>query len=272
MKVNAKLAIGPTRWSAVRLQQRVLVVLGCALLGACATTVPSTAGNTPSDPFESTNRHVDAFNQHLDRSVARPAAEAYNHVMPRSLRTCLANAFDNLGEVANTLNAALQAKPREAGVDLGRLAINTTVGFGGCFDVAAPLGLERKRQNFGVTLGVWGVGPGPYLVLPVLGPSTVRQAVGQGADLVFTSPTAYVRPVGDAYALNALRFVGDRASLLDASQLVDDAALDSYSFIRDGYLQRLNGRVHDGDSAPLPVNDDPDAPDGAPSDQKGTRP
>jgi phospholipid-binding lipoprotein MlaA len=246
--------------------------LVCVGLGACATKVPPTAGNTPSDPFEATNRHIDAFNQRLDKAVARPSAEAYNRTVPKSIRTCLTNVFDNLAEVGNTLNAVLQAKARQAGTDLGRLAVNTTVGFGGCFDVATPLGLERKRQNFGITLGVWGVGPGPYLVLPLLGPSTVRQTAGQGVDLLFTSPTAYVKPVGDAYALNALRFLGDRASLLSASGLVDDAALDSYSFVRDGYLQVVNNRVRDGEPAPPPVEDDPDAPDSAPTDKKGTQP
>jgi phospholipid-binding lipoprotein MlaA len=239
-----------------------------ALLGGCAASMPPNAGSNPADPLERMNRHVYAFNDGFDKAVAQPAARGYNAVLPKVLRDCLSNFFDNLAEVANTFNATLQGHPGEAARDSGRFLINSTVGVGGCFDVARQVGLERSRQNFGLTLGHWGVGNGPYLVLPVLGPSTARQTAGLVPDYFLTDAVGYVRPVKYEYATGVFRVLGDRAQLLDASQLVEGAALDNYAFIRDGYLQRLSSRLGDGGAAPPPVDDDPDAPDPAPSGPK----
>jgi phospholipid-binding lipoprotein MlaA len=234
-----------------------------ALLGGCAATVPPSAGSNPADPLERMNRHVYAFNDNFDQAVARPVARGYNRVLPKVLRDCLSNFFDNLAEVANLFNATLQGRPGDAARDTGRFLINSTAGVGGCFDVARQIGLERSRQNFGLTMGRWGVGNGPYLVLPFLGPSTVRQTAGLVPDYFLTDPVGYVRPVKVEYGIGVFRILGDRAELLDASQLLEGAALDNYSFIRDGYLQRLGSRIHDGGASPLPVEEDPDAPDPA---------
>lgn len=244
--------------------RRVLGLFAAAtLLAGCAATVPPGAGSNPVDPFETFNRHVNAFNDKFDDAVAKPAARGYNAVLPKVLRDCLTNIFENLAEVGNLFNATLQAKPAEAARDAGRLLINSTVGVGGCFDVARSAGLERKRENFGVTLGTWGVAQGPYLVLPLLGPSTVRQAAGLIPDYYLTDPVGYLRPAKDVYYVGAFRLLGERAEILDASSLIDTAALDRYTFVRDAYLQRLRGRVYDGNAPPAPEQEDPDAPDPA---------
>jgi len=238
----------------------ILFAAACAL-GGCAATIPPGAGGNPADPFERVNRHIDAFNTRFDENVGQPAARGYNAVLPRVLRDCLSNIFDNLAEVGNLFNATLQAKAGEAARDAGRLLINSTVGIGGCFDVATPAGLERKRQNFGVTMGTWGVPQGAYLVLPLLGPSTVRQTAGLIPDFYLTDPVGYLRPAKDVYYVGTVRLLGDRAAILDASRLVDEAALDRYTFLRDGYLQRLRSRVNDGSGMSAPPIEDPDAPD-----------
>jgi len=138
--------------------------------GGCAT-VPPTAGNNPADPYERLNRQVYAFNDHFDRSLAQPVARGYTKVVPRPVRDCVGNVFANVGEVGNFINAALQLRPGDAAADAGRFLVNTTAGLLGCFDVAKGMGMERNRQDFGLTMGKWGLPPGPYLVLPFLGPS-----------------------------------------------------------------------------------------------------
>jgi phospholipid-binding lipoprotein MlaA len=237
------------------------MVVAAVLMTGCAATMPGNVGQDPVDPYERVNRHVDAFNQRFDTRVAQPVARTYVAVVPAVARTCVDNMFENLAEVRNAANAGMQAKPREAGRDVARLVINSTVGVLGCFDIARAAGIERKRQNFGVTLGVWGLTPGPYLVLPFLGPSTLRQSVGLLPDYLITDPVGYVTPADDAYELGAARLISDRAVLLDATSLINDAALDPYKFVRDGYLQRLQSRVNDGKAVTVPVDEDPDVPD-----------
>jgi len=229
-----------------------------ALLGACAS-VPPNAGNNPADPFERVNRQVYAFNDTFDRAVAKPVAKGYTYVVPKPVRECVGNVFANIGEVGNIINAALQGKPGAAACDVGRLVVNTTVGIAGCFDVAKYLGCERNRQDFGLTMGKWGLSPGPYVVLPFLGPSSVRDALGEIPDY-FTDPVSYIKPVKDSYFVYTGRFIDRRAQLLDVSNLVEDAALDPYQFVRDGYLQRRRSRVYDGNPPPLPDEEDPDSP------------
>jgi phospholipid-binding lipoprotein MlaA len=245
----------------VVLVRRVLLVAVLAVMGGCAATIPPGAGHNPADPFERMNRHVYAFNDNFDKAIGHPVSVAYNKTLPKVVRECLSNIFDNLYEITNIFNAALQGKPRDASKDTGRLVINSTVGVGGCFDVAKHVGLERNRQNFGLTLGNWGIGPGPYLVLPILGPSTGRQAVGLIPDYFLTDPVGYLRPVKYEYAVDALRLLGDYAEVAAASKLLDEAALDRYEFLRDGYLQRTRSRVYDGNPPPVPIEEDPDGPD-----------
>ncbi len=226
--------------------------------GGCAT-VPPNAGSNPADPFERVNRQVYAFNDRFDRAVAKPVARGYARVVPRPLRTCVGNAFANLGEITNFVNATLQFRPADAANDAGRLLVNTTLGLAGCFDVARGMGMERSRQDFGLTLGRWGVGSGPYVVLPFMGPRSLRDAVGEVPDY-FTDPVRFVTPRTDYYLVYGARFVDLRAQYLDASGLIDAASLDPYQFLRDAYLQRRRSQVEDGNGAPPPAEtEDPDS-------------
>jgi phospholipid-binding lipoprotein MlaA len=154
-----------------------LVLLLVVLAAGCAT-IPPDSGQDPRDPMETLNRHVFAFNEGFDDVVMKPLAEAWVFVLPEEVRTCFSNAFANLREPSNALNNLLQGKPAEALSDTCRFAVNTTVGLLGCFDVATRMGLERSQEDFGQTLGVWGAGPGPFLMVPVFGPSNVRDAIG----------------------------------------------------------------------------------------------
>ena len=157
--------------------ERAAIAAAALLLAGCAT-VPPDAGKNPRDPFERFNRQVYGFNDQFDRYVLKPAAKGYVAVVPHAFRLCIANGVSNVGEIRNAVNDILQAKPVGASTDTGRLAINTTLGVFGCFDVATKMGLERRTEDFGLTLARWGAGPGPYLMLPVLGPSDVRDADG----------------------------------------------------------------------------------------------
>lgn len=240
------------------------------LLAGCAT-VPPDAGRDARDPLERFNRHVFEFNEGLDAAVLKPLAEAYDRVLPVPVQECLANGFSNLREPTNALNNLLQGKPAEAVSDVCRFAVNTTVGLLGCFDVASRMGLEKHREDFGQTLGRWGVGNGPFLVLPLLGPSTVRDTAGLSLDTV-TDVNFWVENVRVRNTLFGLRTVSLRHELLKTDALIAGAALDKYTFIRDGYLQRRRSLVHDGNPPRAPDDDDdedeeeakPAAPEGSP--------
>jgi phospholipid-binding lipoprotein MlaA len=221
----------------------------------CAT-VPPGAGADPRDPFESFNRHMFAFNEGLDEAVLRPVAQFYRDVLPTPVRTCFSNAFANLLEPANAINNILQGKPADGVSDTCRFAINSTVGLLGCFDVASRMGLPRNREDFGQTLGVWGAGPGPFLVLPVLGPSTVRDAFGTFTVDLLLDPNYWIDSARVRYALYGARVIDARAQLLQAGDLISAAALDKYTFIRDGYLQRRRHLIYDGDPPRLTDPDD----------------
>jgi len=235
-------------------------LLGAALLaaGGCAS-IPPNAGSNPADPLERVNRHVYAFNDGFDRKVAQPVARGYVNVVPRPVRDCVANFFANIGEVTNIVNATLQFSPAAAASDVGRLLVNSTAGLLGCFDVAKGMGLERNRQDFGLTMGKWGLPPGPYIVLPFFGPSSVRDAFGEVPDY-YTDPARFINPKTDYYLVYVARFIDRRSQFLDTGSLVDDAALDPYAFVRDGYLQRRRSRVYDGNPPPSTVEEDPDSP------------
>jgi phospholipid-binding lipoprotein MlaA len=233
----------------------LLLVLGAT---GCAT-LPPNAGQDPRDPWEKVNRNVFAFNEGLDAAVLKPVAELYAK-LPDGVRECFSNAFSNLRGPSTAINNALQGKPDEAVSDVGRFLVNTTFGLVGCFDPAADLGLERHREDFGQTLGVWGFEPGPFVVLPVLGPSSVRDAVGILAVEPFLDLNFYIDYPGLEYSILALRIVNERAELLPADRLINEAALDKYSFIRDGYLQRRRSLVYDGNPPREPdIEDEPDA-------------
>ena len=215
-----------------------LVVVLLALLQGCAA-VPNP---TPRDPWEPFNRGVQRFNDTLDEAVVKPVAQAYQKVTPRPVRTGVNNFFGNIADAWSFVNNVLQLKPLESVESVMRVGVNTIFGLGGVLDVASEMQIEKHREDFGQTLGYWGVPTGPYVVLPVLGPSTVRDSLA----LVVDSQGELVSRVADVSLRNslfALRAVDLRAGLLRAGSFLDDAALDKYSFTRDAYLQRRRGLV-----------------------------
>jgi phospholipid-binding lipoprotein MlaA len=240
------------------------LVCAAALLGACAT-VPG-AGD-PRDPLQGFNRSVYQFNDVVDRAVLKPVAQGYHFVVPGFARTGVRNFFSNLGDVSVSVNDVLQGKLRQGGHDALRFTLNTTIGLLGLVDVATGAGFAKHQEDFGQTLGVWGVGPGPYLVLPLLGPSSVRDTFGLVGDLP-TSPYTRFRHVSSAHRNEAfaLEIVEQREGLLDAGELLDDASIsgDTYNFVRDGWLQRRRNQVYDGNPPPDPDDVLDEAPATAP--------
>lgn len=209
-------------------------------LSGCATTDASESG----DAIEPANRGVFSFNQGLDHKVLRPVAQGYEAHVPESVRSCVRNVFSNLGDIFTSVNQLLQGEPRKAGSDISRFGINTTVGVLGCFDPATSMGLAKHKRDFGETLALWGVPPGPYVVLPLFGPSTVRDAFGLVPSW-FLDPIDYI--AGPAiYAVKGTQTVSNRSSNLKASDLVDSAALDPYLFTRDAFLARRLDQIYDG--------------------------
>ncbi len=223
-------------------------------LAACAS-VPPNAGSNPRDPFERVNRQTFAFNDKFDRYFAKPVAQGYVALVPKAFRLCINSGFSNLLEIRNAINDILQIKPVGAASDTGRLAINSTLGVFGCFDVATKMGLEYRGEDFGLTLARYGVGTGPYVVLPLLGPSDVRDAIGLVPDS-YMNPVSYVTPMHDRYALIGANLIDTRAVLLDATNLIEQAALDRYQFTRDAYFQRRRNKQYEGNPPPLPEDDD----------------
>lgn len=196
------------------------------------------------DPFESFNRAVFQFNDTIDRAVLKPVAQFYADVVPETPRLLFRNFVSNLLEPWNAVNNLLQGKPLAAASDVGRFLMNTliTLGLG---DPASEAGLERSNEDLGQTLGVWGFGPGPYLVLPILGPSSVRDGVGRVADIGF-DPSRRIADNEEFAVFTVARLVEQRATLLPMERMVEGAALDRYSFIRNAYLQRRLNLVYDG--------------------------
>ena len=204
-----------------------------ALMQGCATGPNA----NPADPMEPLNRTVFGFNDSLDRALIRPVAIAYDQAVPELVQKGIGNFFGNINDVWSVANNVLQFKPKEAVETLMRVGVNTVFGFAGILDIGSEMNLNKNRQDFGQTLGVWGVNPGPYVVLPILGPSSVRDSVGAvvgvQADLV-----GNVRDVPLRNLLQATRAVDKRAELLDTTNALDQAALDKYTFARDVYLKR----------------------------------
>lgn len=239
-----------THFSARLRASLVCGVVCFALLGGCAST-----GN-PRDPLEPINRGIYHFNDGVDTVLLKPVAEVYRGVLPQFLRTGVSNFFSNINDVIVALNNLLQAKFLNGVSDVSRIVVNTTVGLLGVLDVATELGLEKHNEDFGQTLGFWGFGDGPYLVLPILGPSSVRDAVGAFVDFK-TNPLTYVDPSRPRNQLWATRMINHRAELLDTTNILETAALDPYEFLRDAYLQRRRNLVYDG-SPPRDKDEDVD--------------
>ncbi|APW39319.1 ABC transporter [Rhodoferax koreense] len=223
-------------------------LMALLVLSGCATGPDA----NPRDPLEPFNRGVYKFNDAVDTAVVKPVATAYTKVTPQLVRTGVTNFFSNLSEPWSFINNVLQGKGQAAGDNFGRFVLNTVFGVFGLADPASDIGIERHREDFGQTLGRWGVPSGPYLVLPLLGPSTVRDTAALPVDYT-GNPLTYVEDDGARIGLYVLRAVNARANLLRAGNVLDEAALDKYSFNRDVYLQVRRNEVYDG-NAP-----DPDA-------------
>ena len=219
------------------------LVIGVAVgLSGCATGPDA----DPRDPLEQYNRAVHSFNNDLlDRALLEPLAKGYNYITPEPVNRGVTNFFDTLRDIRSAINNLLQFKIGRAFSDVGRVAINSTIGILGLMDVASNMNLPSYKEDFDQTLGVWGMDSGPYIVLPFFGPSSVRGGVGLVADW-FTDPVNYISDDPWRYRLSGLRIVDGRADLIGASRVVDQAALDPYAFIRDAYLQRREGLVYDG--------------------------
>lgn len=220
-----------------------LAVSGLVLLLAVG---PVAAQQPPNDPLEGFNRGVMVFNDGVDNAVLKPVAEGYRKWVPSFVQTAVGNFFDNLGDGWSAINHLLQGKPEPALNMTLRMAVNSSFGLGGLLDVASEAGLERQPEDLGQTLGVWGVPAGPYLVLPLLGPSTLRDSLGVAASMSTRTTPQVTDDTGTANAALLLSVVHTRASLLGATRLLDDIALDRYSFLRDAYLARRKNQIYDG--------------------------
>ena len=224
------------KWRAGVIAGALMVMTGSAI-----------AQQSAKDPFEGFNRAMFAVNEGLDTVAVKPIAQAYDFVTPLPVRAGVGDFFSNILDVRNVLNNTLQGKLGDAGVDLGRLLINSTIGIFGLFDVASEIGLEKHDEDFGQTLAVWGWEDSSFLFWPLVGPRTVRDTGGLIVD-VYTDPTWYTlnKEVATRNSLVALRFVDVRASLLPSDKVVDEAALDKYAYVRDAYLQRRRSQIFDG--------------------------
>ncbi|SDZ29428.1 VacJ family lipoprotein [Pseudomonas sp. NFIX28] len=212
------------------------------LMCAGMLLVPVFAHAAEDDPWESFNRPIFTFNDTIDTYALKPLAQGYQAVTPQFLEDGIHNFFRNIGDVGNLANDILQAKPHAAAVDTARLLMNTTIGVAGFFDVSTKMGLQRNDEDFGQTLGYWGIGSGPYVMLPFLGPSTLRDAPAKYVDS-FTDPYRYVNDVPVRNSVFALEVVDTRASLLSSEKLISG---DKYTFIRNAYLQNREFKVKDG--------------------------
>jgi phospholipid-binding lipoprotein MlaA len=194
-----------------------------------------------------------AFNEGLDTVLIKPVAQGYDAVLPKPVRTGVTNFFGNIADLFIGVNNLLQGKPDQALTDLGRVVVNSTVGILGLFDVATEAGFEKHEEDFGQTFGRWGVGDGAYVVIPVFGPRTVRDTAGLVLD-VAADPVGNVDHVATRNSLLALRLIDTRADLLPADKVIEEAALDKYAYVRDGYLQRRRNLVHDGNPPREPAD------------------
>jgi phospholipid-binding lipoprotein MlaA len=246
----------------------VIVRLLPALLALSLCGCASFGGEDTRDPFEGFNRGVYRVNDELDRYVARPVATGYRKVVPGEIRDRVRNFFGNIGDVFIGVNNVLQGKFADGFNDWVRFAFNTSFGLLGIHDIATDMGYEKHDEDFGQTFGRWGMGPGPYLVLPVLGSSTVRDGIGKGVDF-YTDPLNETDPWQARWGLVALRLTQTRTDLLDASRILEEAALDRYVFQRDAYLQRRRSLIYDGHA---PREKEPQDENDNDGDGKGKKP
>lgn len=222
----------------------ILAVTGCASNG------------DPRDPFEPLNRGIYQFNDTVDEAIMKPVAKGYKAVLPSPARTGVGNFFSNIDDALIAVNNLLQFKLDRAASDVARLIANTTFGIGGLFDVATSFGLEKHNEDFGQTFGYWGVGDGPFLMLPLLGPSNLRDTVGLVAYYKL-DPVLNLDHIPTRNTLGAIRAIDHRTRLLDAEKVLDEAALDPYTFLRDAYIQQRRSLIYDGNPPREKLDDEP---------------
>ena len=236
-----------------------LLLASSVVLGGCASVKDARGGpGQRLDPWENWNRKVFSFNEDLDRYALKPVATVYAKIVPQFVRRSVDNVASNAADGWSAVNNVLQGKWEPAFTDVVRFTTNSVIGFAGVLDIASEFGLEHHFEDFGQTLGRWGFGPGAYIVWPLIGPSTVRDSIAMPLDRV-ASPALLVNNGRLQFAITGLQIVNTRANFLGASRLLDDIALDKYTFLRDAYLQRRRSLVFDGDAPSLP--EAPDAPE-----------
>jgi phospholipid-binding lipoprotein MlaA len=222
----------------------ILTILSFTLLSGCATT----GAVDQRDPIEGLNRAIYKFNDGVDRAILKPIAKGYQTVMPAPADRGVSNFFGNLEDVVTTINDLLQFKFERSGKDAMRVLLNSTIGLLGLFDVASTIdGLEKHNEDFGQTLGYWGVGAGPYLMLPIFGPSTLRDVTGRVVDTAVFDPIYYIDHIPTRNSLIGVNVVDKRADLLGASKVLEEAALDRYDFIKESYFQQREDAINDGE-------------------------
>ena len=237
-----------------------LIMLGLAVLMVGCASIPAGVQPSPHDPWEPFNRSVFEFNEGLDTYLLKPVVSVYRFILPEFIRDGIYNFFSNYSDIYTALYNLLQGKPGDAFNDLTRVAVNTTMGLGGLLDLATPGGLEKHKEDWGQTLGVWGVPAGPYVVLPFFGPSNVRDTFGTAADLESDYLFRLLPNVGLRNSLTGLRVVNARNTYYEAGDLLDGAAIDKYSFVRDAYIQRRQYQINEGredDESEIPVYENP---------------
>ena len=228
----------------IKLKRLVLLGLVAGMVG-CAS-IPAGVEPSPHDPWEPFNRSVFEFNEGLDAYVLKPVVAGYRFVLPEFVRDGIYNFFSNYSDIYTALQNLLQGKPGDAFSDLMRVVVNTTFGLGGLIDMATPGGLPKHKEDWGQTFGVWGIPSGPYVVLPFFGPSSVRDTFGTAADLESDYLFGYVKDIGLRNSITGLRVVNDRNTYYEAGDLLDGAAIDKYSFMRDAYIQRREYQINEG--------------------------
>ena len=234
--------------------KRVLLALTVVITAGCAS-LPAGHTEDPRDPWERYNRAMFEFNDGVDRAVLKPVAEVYRDYVPDVIQTVLRNFFGNLRDIATALHQFLQGKPDQAGTAVARVAINTTIGILGLADPASDLGFRKTSEDFGQTLGVWGAGPGPYVVLPLLGPSTVRDTLGFAVDVMADPRDLVIEGAAAQNIARGLIAIDRRRELLDSESTLEALSFDRYMGIRDAWLARRRSQVYDGDPPPLPFKD-----------------
>ena len=254
--------------SALRLLGAVFFAFVLAAVSGCATT-----SNNPRDPLEGFNRAMFSFNDALDGAIIKPVAQGYQSVLPPLIRAGVSNFFSNVDDVWEAVNNALQGKIDEALQDVMRFAVNTVMGLGGVLDIASDMGLQKHNEDFGQTLGKWGIGSGPYLVLPFVGPSSLRDGGGLLVDWRY-DPFFRISNIPVRNTLLALRTIDTRADLLGATDVLEQAALDKYTFVRDAFFQLRRSLIYDGNApreSGASLGDDDDA-DSKKSEMPGAQP